>query len=93
MLGARTFSGNPYDGHILSASLEQATNLTQDLQVQIKEVVVDLAFRGVDEDNPGKLIIHRGKLKSRPCKTPPPRMNTGVSAPFPLEISLKFISN
>jgi len=37
MLGARTFSGNPYDGHILSASLEQATNLTQDLQVQIKE--------------------------------------------------------
>ena len=64
MLGARTFTGNPYDGHILSASLEQATNLTQDLEVQIKEVVVDLAFRGVDEDNPGKLIIHRGKLKS-----------------------------
>ena len=64
MLGARTFTGNPYDGHILSASLEQATNLTQDLQVQIKEVVVDLGFRGVDEDNPGKLIIHRGKLKS-----------------------------
>jgi IS5 family transposase len=64
MLGARTFTGNPYDGHILSASLEQATNLTQDLQVQIKEVVVDLGFRGVDEDNPGKLIIHRGKFKS-----------------------------
>ena len=31
MLGARTFPGNPYDGHILSAVLEQATNLTQDL--------------------------------------------------------------
>ena len=29
MLGARTFPGNPYDGHILSAVLEQATNLTQ----------------------------------------------------------------
>jgi IS5 family transposase len=28
MLGARTFPGNPYDGHILSAVLEQATNLT-----------------------------------------------------------------
>ena len=64
MLGARTFTGNPYDGHILSASLEQATNLTQDLQVEIKEVVVDLGYRGVDEDNPGKLIIHRGKFKS-----------------------------
>ena len=31
MLGARTFPGNPYYGHILSAVLEQATNLTQDL--------------------------------------------------------------
>ncbi len=35
MLGARTFPGNPYDGHILSAVLEQATNLTQDLQHNI----------------------------------------------------------
>jgi hypothetical protein len=29
MLGARTFPGNPYDGHILNAALEQATNLMQ----------------------------------------------------------------
>lgn len=62
MVGARTFSGNPYDGHILSASLEQATNLMQDLQIQIKQAVVDLSFRGVESDNPGKEIIHRGKL-------------------------------
>ena len=27
MLGARTFPGNPYDGHILSAVLEQAAKL------------------------------------------------------------------
>ena len=32
-------------------------------------------------------------LKSRPCKTLPPRMNAGIAAPLPLEISLKFISN
>lgn len=64
MVGARTFSGNPYDGHILSASLEQATNLMQGLDIQIKHAVVDLAFRGVDADNPGTVIIHRGKLKS-----------------------------
>lgn len=63
MLGARTFPGNPYDGHILSAVLEQAENLTQDTTVQIKEVIVDLGFRGVDADNPGKQIIHRGKSK------------------------------
>ena len=31
MLGARTFPGNPYDVHILSAWLEQATILTRDV--------------------------------------------------------------
>ena len=64
MLGARSFPGNPYDGHILSAVLEQATNLTQDLSVTLKQVVADLGFRGVDADNPDKQIIHRGKFKS-----------------------------
>ena len=64
MLGARTFPGNPYDGHILSAVLEQATNLTQDVGQKIKHIVVDLGFRGVDAANPDKEIIHRGKFKS-----------------------------
>ena len=64
MLGARTFPGNPYDGHILSAVLEQATILTQDVGLKIKHIVVDLGFRGVDVSNPDKEIIHRGKYKS-----------------------------
>jgi IS5 family transposase len=64
MVGARSFPGNPYDGHILSAILEQAANLLQDLPVKIKVVVADLGFRGVDADNPDKDIIHRGKFKS-----------------------------
>jgi IS5 family transposase len=64
MLGARTFPGNLFDGHILSAALEQATNLTQDVGVELKHIVVDLGFRGVDADNPGKEIIHRGRYKS-----------------------------
>lgn len=64
MLGARSFPGNPYDGHILSAALEQTTNLLQDVAVKIKVVVADLGFRGVDDDNPGVQIIHRGKFKS-----------------------------
>lgn len=63
MLGARTFPGNPYDGHILSAALEQTTNLTQDVGLKLKHIVVDLGFRGVDADNPDKEIIHRGKYK------------------------------
>jgi IS5 family transposase len=64
MLGARTFPGNPFDGHILSAVLEQSTNLMQDHAVRVKEVIVDLGFRGVDADNLTVEIIHRGKYKS-----------------------------
>jgi IS5 family transposase len=64
MVGARSFPGNPYDGHVLSAQLEQTTNLLQDLGRAPKQVIVDLGYRGVDDDNPGVQIIHRGKYKS-----------------------------
>jgi IS5 family transposase len=64
MVGARSFPGNPYDGHILAAQLEQTTNLLQDLGRSPTQVIVDLGFRGVDADNPGIEIIHRGRYKS-----------------------------
>ena len=66
MIGARSFPGNPYDGHILSAQLEQSTNLLQDLGVAPKQVIVDLGFRGdvVEASCPGIEIIHRGKYKT-----------------------------
>jgi transposase, IS5 family len=64
MVGARSFTGNPYDGHTLAAQLEQATNLMQDLGRTPKQVIVDLGYRSVDADNPGVQIIHRGKYKS-----------------------------
>ena len=64
MVGARSFSGNPYDGHILAAQLEQTTNLMQDLGRCPTQAIVDLGFRGVDADNPGVQIIHRGKYKT-----------------------------
>jgi IS5 family transposase len=61
MVGARSFPGNPYDGHTLS---EQIRGLYQDLGIVPKTAVVDLGYRGVDADNPGVEIIHRGKFKS-----------------------------
>ena len=64
MVGARSFPGNPYDGHILAAQLEQTTNLLQDLGRSPKQAIVDLGFRGVDADNPGVEIIHRGRYKA-----------------------------
>ena len=64
MVGARSFPGNPFDGHILSAQLEQTTNLMQDLGRRPTQAIVDLGYRGVDADNSGVQIIHRGKYKS-----------------------------
>lgn len=64
MVGARSFTGNPYDGHTLNEQLEQATILTEDTGAKPKQVVVDLGFRGVDAANPGVEIIHRGRFKS-----------------------------
>ncbi|GGY19742.1 hypothetical protein GCM10011289_23970 [Paludibacterium paludis] len=64
MVGARTFPGNPYDGHILRKQLEQVSILLEGTGKVPKRVVVDLGFRGADHDNPGVAIIHRGKDKS-----------------------------
>ncbi|MDP4590122.1 MAG: IS5 family transposase, partial [Burkholderiaceae bacterium] len=50
ILGARSFRNNPFDGHTLHEQLEQASILSNST---IKNVYVDLGYRGVDQDNPG----------------------------------------
>ena len=64
MVGARSFPGNPYDGHTLAEQLEQTNTLLQDIGVKPITAVVDLGFRGVDEACAPVQIIHRGKFKS-----------------------------
>ena len=64
VVGARSFPGNPYDGHTLANQLEQTTILLQDLNVKPKTAVVDLGYRGVDADVTPVQVIHRGKAKS-----------------------------
>jgi len=66
MVGARTFPGNPYDGHTLHQQLEQTTILLQDIGVTPKRVAVDLGYRGVD--CPGVEIHHRGKHRSQTAR-------------------------
>ena len=61
ILGARSFPSNPFDGHTLSEQLEQASILSNST---IRDVYVDLGYRGVDQHNPGVSIKHRGKYKS-----------------------------
>jgi IS5 family transposase len=64
MVGARSFPGNPFDGHTLAEQLQQTTNLLQDTGRSPNQAIVDLGFRGVDAENPGVQIIHRGKYKT-----------------------------
>ncbi len=61
IVGAKSFSGNPFDGHTLYPQLEQATILMQESGVKPVTAYVDLGYRGVDADNPGISIKHRGK--------------------------------
>jgi transposase, IS5 family len=60
------FQATHTTGTLLSAQLEQSTNLLQDLGVAPKQVIVDLGFRGdvVEASCPGIEIIHRGKYKT-----------------------------
>ncbi len=64
IVGARAFPGNPYDGHTLNEQIEQATILMQSTGIQPQTAFVDLGYRGVDKDNPGLDIKHRGKFKT-----------------------------
>ena len=64
MVGARTFPGNPYDGHTLAEQLEQTCTLLEDIGVTPHTAIVDLGFRGVDHDVAPVVLLHRGKSKS-----------------------------
>jgi IS5 family transposase len=63
IVGAKSFHGNPYDGHTLHEQLEQASILMQDSAAKPTTAFVDLGYRGVDADNPDVHIVHRGKAK------------------------------
>ena len=64
MVGARSLPGNPYDGHSLAEQIEQTTTLLQDIGVKPKTAVVDLGYRGLQANEAGVELIHRGKYKS-----------------------------
>ena len=51
-------------GHTLKAQLAQSNALIQTAGTSIKQAFVDLAYRGVDADNSGVEVIHRGRIKS-----------------------------
>src|SRR5690606_38060164 len=64
VVGARSFPGNPYDGHTLAEQLEQTRILLEDVEAVPHTAYTDLGFRGVDGEIGEVNLIHRGKLKT-----------------------------
>ena len=61
VLAAKAFAGNPYDGHTLAATLDQATSVSG---VAPERIYVDKGYRGHDYAGAGKVMIagHRRGL-------------------------------
>ena len=57
-VGAKSFTGNPYDGHTLGAQMKQVNNLIGD---RVSEVHVDMGYRGHKYD--GAAAVHVDKRR------------------------------
>ena len=57
-VGARSFTGNPYDGHTLSAQMKQVEDLIGN---KVREAHVDMGYRGHDYD--GAVTVHIDKRR------------------------------
>ena len=57
-VGAKSFTGNPYDGHTLATQIEQVENLIGN---KVSEVHVDMGYRGHDYD--GAVAVHVDKRR------------------------------
>jgi IS5 family transposase len=55
-VGAKSFTGNPYDGHTLGAQMKQVNHL---IGGKVSEARVDMGYRGHDCD--GKVMVHIDK--------------------------------
>jgi IS5 family transposase len=53
IVGTQALHGNPYDGHTLSAAIEQVTKLTKS---ELKDVMVDQGYRG--HGYTGSALVH-----------------------------------
>jgi IS5 family transposase len=63
IVGARSFAGDPYDGHTLREQIEQSAILMLGLAIKPPKDFTYLGYRGVDKDKSEIEIKHRGKDK------------------------------
>ena len=58
LVGTKSFTGNPYDGHTLAAQLKQVDSLIGN---RVSEVHVDMGYRG--HDYTGRATVHVDKRR------------------------------
>ena len=66
IVGARSFPGNPYDGHTMHEQIEQSAILMQGLGVKPEVVYADLGYRGKDKrltDEERRLLKRRQAIE------------------------------
>ena len=64
-VGAKSFTGNPYDGHTLNEQMKQVKNLIGD---RVSEAHVDMGYRGHDNDGPVTVHVDkRRRGRTRPA--------------------------
>jgi len=56
LVGARSFTGNPYDGHTLAEQMKQVRSMIGD---RVREMHVDMGYRG--HDYSGDVVVHVDK--------------------------------
>ncbi len=64
ILGIEAFHGNPFDGHTLSANLEQAERLTKDF-VKIKQAATDGGYKEHDYQGDIQVIVSKHGMKKK----------------------------
>jgi IS5 family transposase len=65
LVGAKSFTGNPYDGHTLAAQMKQVESLAPN---EVCEAYVDMGYRG--HDYKGKATVHVDKRRRGPTPRP-----------------------
>jgi IS5 family transposase len=58
LVGAKSYTNNPYDGHTLSMQLQQVNNL---IGGRVSEAYVDMGYRGHDYE--GEVVVHIDKRR------------------------------
>jgi transposase, IS5 family len=61
-VGAKSFTGNPYDGHTLAEQMKQVENLIGD---KVSEAHVDMGYRGHDYDGRSRCMSISGEEAGR----------------------------